>query len=301
MLLLGRDAHGIDRKLQSHLIDQGVKLTLQEATDYRSLMEVAEFDMSPTATIAYSLKWLADEPRIEILRDANFRLHQVATSATFDEGGTSHHGAAYVNRHTARADCRNHRGAAAVSHSGTSLITVNAGALRRTGPNRLSTAVARRAAAVVGMSSARFDLPGLGDSDGNYVQRTERRVEDEEPSVRLISTIMNHLETGPDAIGPRFVSCGLCSAAYWPMRAALTDHRLVECILINLTNFRWTPKDAERARLPYPDSQQATEGALAARKGERSGSNRRDLDQDWLVTSLEGQVPCGTGRRAPRV
>lgn len=264
VLLLGRDAHGVDPKLQAHLIDQGVKLAPQEAADYKSLMAVAEFDLSPAETIARSIEWLAGEPSTEISRDARAPAPPTATSVTFEESGTT------ITERLTSVDTPRGRMVGIIAEplargrSETCLITVNAGALRRTGPNRLSTAVARHAAAVVGMPSARFDLPGLGDSDGRYVQRTEHTDTDEEEGVRLISTIMNHLESGPDAIGQRFVSSGLCSAAYWPMRAALEDKRLVGCVLINLGTFRWTPKDAERARQPYPDLE-ATEGPLLQR------------------------------------
>jgi dienelactone hydrolase len=249
VMLIGRDDHGVDRRLQDHLTEQGVKLTLQTASDYSALMEVAEFDLAPTETISRSIQWLAEIPTKEIARDSQPHAPDTASSIIFEITGR------LIRETLTSLQTPQGRMVGIITEpidgesSDISLVAVNSGALRRTGPNRLTPVMARRAAAA-GISAARFDLPGLGDSDGEYVQRAERTYAEEEPGVQLISKILDHLES--EGIANRFVACGLCSGAYWPMRAAIRERRLVACILINLRVFKWTPREAARANIPWP-------------------------------------------------
>jgi pimeloyl-ACP methyl ester carboxylesterase len=124
------------------------------------------------------------------------------------------------------------------------LVVVNSGALRHTGPNRMFVEIARRAAAS-GVSAARFDLPGLGDSDGNAIRNFERTVEHDADGIAIFAQIYEHLRT--TGVADRFVPMGLCLGGYLAMRTAVEDKRSIGGIGFNVPALLWT--DALRKTL----------------------------------------------------
>ena len=123
------------------------------------------------------------------------------------------------------------------------LVSVNSGALRHTGPNRMFVEIGRRAAAH-GIPAARFDLPGLGDSDGTAIRSFERTEVDDRSSLAAISEIYDHLEH--IGVASNFVPAGFSLGGYLTVRVAATDSRVVAALCVNPTGFVWTDKQRKR-------------------------------------------------------
>jgi pimeloyl-ACP methyl ester carboxylesterase len=106
------------------------------------------------------------------------------------------------------------------------VVILNAGILHRVGTNRLHVTLARRLAAI-GITTLRFDLSGIGDSE------RRRDVPSLRESVEMDVT---------DAIGymgtvqgeRRVVLMGICSGAYDAMHAALDEPRVVGAVLVDI-------------------------------------------------------------------
>jgi pimeloyl-ACP methyl ester carboxylesterase len=115
-------------------------------------------------------------------------------------------------------------------------VLLNAGAIRRIGPNRMWVEMARRWAAR-GVPSLRLDLEGLGDSDGDasrFADVAELYVP--ELVVQVSSAIDVLCARGA---ARRFVLAGLCSGAYWSFHGALQDERVVAAFMINPRTLFW--------------------------------------------------------------
>jgi len=105
------------------------------------------------------------------------------------------------------------------------VLLLNAGLLHRVGPNRLNVELAR-SLAEVGVTSLRFDMAGVGDSElqvGGML--------DIERSRQDVIDAMDGLSSSHGA--RRFVVVGLCTGAYNAFRAALVDERVVGCVLLD--------------------------------------------------------------------
>lgn len=110
------------------------------------------------------------------------------------------------------------------------VVFLNAGLTHRVGPRRIHVQIARRLGAL-GVTSLRFDLPGIGDS-----QRRSDDLPAREGAQRDIAAAMDHLTevTGVD----RFVLFGICSGADYAFRVGLADPRVVGLILVNGYTYR---------------------------------------------------------------
>ena len=115
-------------------------------------------------------------------------------------------------------------------------VFLNAGAIRRVGPNRLWVETARRWAAR-GVPSVRMDLEGLGDADGD-----PRRYADVGKfytpafGAQVASIVDDVVRRG---LGTRVVLVGLCAGAYWAFHTAAEDDRIVELIILNPRAIIW--------------------------------------------------------------
>jgi hypothetical protein len=122
--------------------------------------------------------------------------------------------------------------------------------VRRIGHSRQYVETARRWAAR-GVPTLRFDISGVGDSDGaegmymplDAFQR--RELSDQ------VRAAFDELERR--GLPPRFIVGGVCSGAYWGLHAALADERVRGLLLMNLLAFFWSAelgaaRDARRTR-----------------------------------------------------
>jgi hypothetical protein len=118
-------------------------------------------------------------------------------------------------------------------------VFLNAGAVRRIGPNRIWVDTARRWAAR-GVATLRLDLEGIGDSDGDeerYRDVAQFYVRDE---------VADQIRGAIDALvhrghGPRIVLAGLCAGGFWAFRGADLDDRVTAALLLNPGALDWYP------------------------------------------------------------
>ena len=239
VLLIGRDAHGVDAKLREHMEQSGAELTLLEADDFHSLVAISELRMRPDKTIAATLAWLQEGTGLTLEPIAH-AFDRAAPRAT-DSIEFTYEGSRVRERmfeaHTAAGrvvgivcePCEPKRAPYC-------LVSTNSGWLRQTGPNRLMVEVARRAAAD-GVPAARFDLPGLGDSDGATARTFERTSEDDADTLAVVDAVYDHLQGL--GVADRFVPLGLCLGGYFVGRGVLANERAVGAIAINPPTLKW--------------------------------------------------------------
>ncbi len=117
-------------------------------------------------------------------------------------------------------------------------VLLNAGAQRRTGPNRIWVEAARRWAAL-GVTTLRLDLEGLGDAEGDATRYSDVAGLYVPELVAQVSTALDALEA--DGRPPAFVVGGLCSGAYWAFHTALEDPRVTAVLMLNPRVLFWDP------------------------------------------------------------
>jgi pimeloyl-ACP methyl ester carboxylesterase len=122
------------------------------------------------------------------------------------------------------------------------VLYLNAGGVRHTGPNRMWVESARRWAAQ-GVTSLRFDLRGIGESDGEpYI---------DVPGLYKVR-LMDQIEAAIDSVRQtgvnRFIAIGLCSGACWAFHAAARNPDVHAAILVNPSLLYWDP-GADRRRI----------------------------------------------------
>jgi hypothetical protein len=113
-------------------------------------------------------------------------------------------------------------------------VLLNAGAIRRIGPNRMWVEIARRWAAA-GVPTLRVDLRGIGDSEG------ESELYDDVPQL-YAPDFLDQVRSTFDALAAsghpdRFAVAGLCSGGYWAFQVALDDERVVQALPLNAPCF----------------------------------------------------------------
>jgi dienelactone hydrolase len=255
--LIGRDAHGIDPRLRDHLGASGVELTLLESGEYRQMMSPPEIPFTPTATIAASVDWLrsltaraplppaSSEAGAPSKRRRPFGSRDSRTRRTVEfehEGVRVRESVTQLRSDAGRlvGVITEPAGARSGSHC---MVVVNSGALRNTGPNRMFVEIARGAAAR-GVPTARFDLPGLGDSDGVPIKSFERTADDDDESLAWLAQIYDHVQQL--GVADRLVAGGFSLGGYLAIRAVLNDPRLIGAISVNPTGLTWTDKQRKR-------------------------------------------------------
>ena len=119
------------------------------------------------------------------------------------------------------------------------VLLLNPGALRRSGPNRLWTKVARRWAAR-GIAVLRLDVRGIGDADGEDGRLVDDAGLYEPAMVAQVRAAMD--AAAARGLPDRFLLAGLCSGAAWSFEAAVADERVHTAAMINPRVFvfeRW--------------------------------------------------------------
>lgn len=105
------------------------------------------------------------------------------------------------------------------------IVLLNSGLLHRVGPYRMHVDLAREIAEM-GVSTFRFDLSGIGDSQrgGGYESDEERAVLDIRKAFDYLSKSKKY---------SRFVTIGLCSGADNAHAVALVDYRLIGSVMLD--------------------------------------------------------------------
>jgi alpha-beta hydrolase superfamily lysophospholipase len=248
VLLIGRDDHGVDEKLRRHLEESGAAVTVLEADDYHCLMTTPELALTPTKTISASIEWLLDGSASELGCIGHVPTAEIPTvldSVEFECDGAA------IRERIVELPTPAGRLVGIISERADGarapycLVTLNTAALRHTGPNRIFVEIARRAAAI-GVPTARFDLPGFGDSDGKAARTIERTAESDAGSFAALRAIYDHLEQL--GVANRFVTSGICIGGYLASRAVLADTRVIGSITVNVSAFKWGRLQREQQR-----------------------------------------------------
>lgn len=109
-------------------------------------------------------------------------------------------------------------------------VWLNAGPVRRTGPNRMWVETARRWASL-GVATVRVDLAGIGDADGDSSALLEIQSYYTSDYVAQVRTVLDALEAR--GLPPRFVLGGLCAGGYWALHLAQQDRRVAAAAALN--------------------------------------------------------------------
>jgi pimeloyl-ACP methyl ester carboxylesterase len=113
------------------------------------------------------------------------------------------------------------------------VVLLNSGVIHRVGANRLHVGFAR-ALASVGLTTLRFDLSGIGDSD----RRTDVG--------SLSEAVAKDIGAATDVLrkdyaAEKFILVGLCSGAYDAYQTALADDRVIAAVMLDIPGpfFGW--------------------------------------------------------------
>jgi pimeloyl-ACP methyl ester carboxylesterase len=232
VLLLARDGLVPDESLTAGLRAAGADVTVAPGDGYAALMLEPYLSRAPTGVVEEVARWLdgspgtarAPAPAAPRAKDA-LELDGVR-EAPFAAGGS-------FGILTAPAT---------MQAQPLGAVLLNAGAVRRIGPNRMWVEIARRWAAR-GVPTVRLDLPGIGDAEGRsdrFATIPHFYVED----------VVSEVRTALDALtSERFLLAGLCSGGYWAFQTALADERVTACALVNTGVLVWNDLLLEDRRL----------------------------------------------------
>lgn len=254
ILLLGRDSAEVDPRLRAHFEDTGAELTTAAGSGYGAMMVDPQFSRHPTEVFELTLAWLANgaaEPTssearssVAVARRGSIEVAVGAAVVTETPFVFDHHGERLAG---VLAALKSSSGSEEPQLCG---VLLNAGAVRRIGHGRQSVETARRWAAR-GVPTLRFDISGVGDSDGAEGRYTPRDAFQRRELADQVRAALDELER--IGLPPRFIVGGVCSGAYWGLHAALSDDRVRGLLLLNLLAFFWSAelgaaRDTRRTR-----------------------------------------------------
>jgi pimeloyl-ACP methyl ester carboxylesterase len=250
VLLMGRDAIAADRRLRERLQATGAEITVADGVGYGAMMTHPQLAETPRETITLVSSWL-EHPGGEVGDEREPRVSSVPTTA--EVLLTSADATVRETPFAVDLDGQRLHGVLtqpASQPAGLCVVLMNAGSVRRIGPNRMWVECARRWAAA-GVTTLRLDGSGLGDSDGDErpYQRSAHFYRTE--MAEQVLAALDELEMR--GLPSRFLVGGLCSGAYWGFHAALRDERVRGLVLINIWTFFWSEQraaahDMRRAR-----------------------------------------------------
>jgi len=285
VLLLRRDGVDVDAALRDSLRAAGASVEVADGSDWGRMMTHPQQSVAPRQTIERTVKWLSEVPGGEAgpppaLASAQARAREAPALPVSFADTTLNERPVEFRWGEERLPGILAEGPAG-SERGLCAVLLNAGAVRRVGPNRTWVEAARRWAAA-GVPTLRVDLCGIGDADGE----DPRLISDSElnTTARLEQTLAVLDGLVGLGVGERFVLGGLCSGAYWSLRAAEVDARVVGTLLINLYAFEWTP-----ALVRERETSHAV-GALQGRAWRRLV--RGDLRRDHVLMALRSLRPA---------
>ncbi len=233
VLLLERDGLPIDAALREHLEREGAEVTLAPGPGFADMTSHPQQAESSAEVIATVQSWLAGSraatpgpshsiaiQSAEIRSDAEHLVREtpIVIPDTFGN---------LAGVLTEPLDGSDH---------GLCVVLLNAGAVRRTGPNRMWVEAARRWAQQ-GVPSLRLDIEGIGDADGAETPYREDGAMYEPELTPQVVSALDYLQAR--GAGERFVLVGLCASANWAFHVAVLDPRVTGVMLINLRAFFW--------------------------------------------------------------
>lgn len=250
VLALGRDTLAPDRRLRASLEDAGIDVSVADGPGYETMMVDPHLAQVPWQTIARVLTWVGDGDDGPPAHGGDGGASSLAGFVDLPSGDAT------IRESPFDFDFEGDRLVGILTEPVSAhdadlcAVLLNAGAVRHIGPQRLWVEVARRWAAL-GVTTLRFDVAGVGGSEGDSSAYSNRGAFQRPEFAAEVIAAFDELERrgGPS----RFLVGGVCSGAYWGLHAALTDERVHGLLLINLLAFNWTPelgalRDSRRAR-----------------------------------------------------
>ena len=249
VLLLGRDGLSVDVGLQRRLEAAGADVTVAPGDGWGGMCFHPERYQPPLDVFRRVSDWLAattrPAPRLRAALPAS--TGQVAEGlARLTIGGVS------IRETPLRGDdlpggffgiLAERPAPAAPAVADLCAVFLNAGAVRRTGPNRMWVEAARHWAAR-GMPTVRVDLEGIGDAGGDAAMYFDVGTFYTPTRKAQVTAILDALAAR--GLGPRFVLIGLCAGAYSAFDAAASDARVVTALAVNPRILVWDPAILER-------------------------------------------------------
>jgi alpha-beta hydrolase superfamily lysophospholipase len=244
-LLLGRDGLRVDERLQATLARDGAQVTVADGPGYGAMTVEPQDARPPLHVFELVDSWLrageettrqSDQQRQHTPSDAV----AISPVAAHEELHLSSCGVELRERPLTIEAPDGPLFAILTEPLGARselcAVLVNAGAQRRTGPNRMWVEIARRWAAR-GVPTLRFDLAGIGDSDGDAATLAQ-------VATIYAQTYGRQARAALDAMAARglpqrFIVLGLCAGAYWSLQTALADERVGTVALLNPRSLIW--------------------------------------------------------------
>jgi alpha/beta superfamily hydrolase len=273
-LLLDQDGIPVDLTLAQHLAEAGAEVTLRPGPGWGAMTFHPERPSVPAEVLATVRTWLADAPSLVTPLRAPSAVPMASPELDLTVDGVAvRETPIAVDGPAGRLFGIIARPAARPS-APLCGVYLNAGAVRRIGPNRIWVDTARRWAAR-GVATLRLDLEGIGDSDGDegrYRDVAQFYVRDD---------VADQIRGAIDALvhrglGSQVVLAGLCAGGFWAFRGADLDHRVSAALLLNPGALDW-----------YPDLVELRQAARLHRLRQIA----------WWRRILRGGVPAAQMRR----
>jgi pimeloyl-ACP methyl ester carboxylesterase len=250
VLMLGRDGVAVDQRLRAHLERCGARVTVDAGKGYGAMMAQPHEARAPHGVFETVRDWLADgagqrSPGLFRAPKANAG-SRPGPPATVDlrVGGVGVRETA-LDVAVPRARLFGILAEPAERRSEICGVFLNAGAIRRIGPNRMWVEAARCWAAR-GVTTLRLDVEGIGDAEGDFGGHSPLAELYAPQRIQQVRSALDALEAR--GVGKRFVLVGLCSGACWSFHSALTDERVLGAVMLNPQALFWDESlEASRA------------------------------------------------------
>jgi alpha-beta hydrolase superfamily lysophospholipase len=233
-LLLERDGAGIDARLRAQLEAGGVEVTSGAGDGWEAMVFHPERPEPPEEVFARVTSWLAEAPQPAAGR--RVRPPAAAGEIVLEVDG------ARVRESPLTVTWRDGRLVGVLAEpldapdGSLCAVFLNAGAVRRIGPNRIWVEAARRWAAR-GVPVLRIDLEGIGDADGDADRYRDATKFYEPELLDQVAVVLDALESR--GLGDRFVLAGLCAGGYWAFQTAVREERVSAALLVNAGALVW--------------------------------------------------------------
>jgi dienelactone hydrolase len=164
--------------------------------------------------------------------------------------------------------------------TGVSGIFLNAGAVRRIGPNRMWVEAARRWAAR-GVPTLRVDLGGIGDSNGEGMRFRDVGAFYAPQLGEEVAALVD--EVFRRDLGERVVLGGLCAGSYWSFHGAARDKRVRAALMMNPRLLVWDTELIARREVRSLTELQTVSGWRRLLRGEVTLSRMRAVAQALAI------------------
>jgi dienelactone hydrolase len=243
-LLLDQDGMAIDGGFVAHLEASGVDVVKGDGRGWADMVCHPERSVLTRSVTDEVDRWLASGTSVQIGRTPVKRGSSESACLHID-GERLVETAVEFDSPNGRLFAIATEPAASTFPADACAVFLNAGAVRRIGPNRMWVVAARRWAAL-GVPSLRVDLTGIGDGSGleTHPDGVESLYEPKRYA-EIQATLDQALDLWP---GRRLIVVGLCAGAYWTFRSAQEDPRVDVAVALNPGALVWHGDTAARHR-----------------------------------------------------